>query len=85
MRAHIGSAPESSRGRMHWLRTLFRSRRRISVEPEYETPDLRCPHCGRLMQVTPNPFYGVDMSVHDTVAECARCDHSVLINLRHRS
>lgn len=85
MRARTASSSEPSSETICWLRALFRSRRRISVEPEHETPDLPCPHCGRPMQVTPNPFYGIGMSVHDTVAECGRCDYSVLINLGYET
>jgi len=86
---HGTESPQSggrrARVRTRWLRALFGDGRRVSAEPQYEVPNLICPHCGRLMRVSRNPFYGIDMSVHDTVAECARCNYSVLINLRHRS
>ena len=43
------------------------------IEPNQLTRPRWCPHCLSRMRVSPNPYYGVGLAVHQHLAGCPRC------------
>jgi hypothetical protein len=51
----------------------------LMTDRKQRTRARACPGCGKRIDITPNPYYGVGQAVHEYIAVCSHCEYFAFV------